>query len=118
MKTLVIGATTNPDRYGNIVVKKLLNYGNEVVLMGPKKGSVEGIEIFNDRPVLKDVHSVTLYINSERQEDWYGYIIDLAPKRVIFNPGAENEELSAMLKENNIEPVNACTLTMLSLSLY
>lgn len=118
MKTLVIGASPNPDRYGNIVVKKLLNYGNEVVLMGSKKGNVEGIEIFINRPVQENVHSVTLYLSMKRQKDWYDYIVELAPKRVIFNPGAENAELSAILKEENIEPVNACTLTMLSLALY
>lgn len=118
MKTLVIGATPNPNRHGNLVVKKLLDYGNEVVLMGPKPGNVEGIDIINDRPLQEAIHSITLYINKERQKDWYDYIVELAPDRVIFNPGAENEELSAILREKNIEPVNACTLTMLSLSLY
>lgn len=118
MKTLVIGATPNPNRYGNIVVKKLLNYGNEVILMGLKAGNVEGIEIINEKEPQEGVHSVTLYINSERQKDWYDYILSLSPKRVIFNPGAENDELSEILRERDIESVNACTLTMLSLSLY
>jgi len=37
---------------------------------------------------------------------------------VIFNPGAENPELSTMLKEAGIEPVEACTLVMLNTGQY
>jgi hypothetical protein len=49
---------------------------------------------------------------------YYDYILSLKPKRIIFNPGTENEELMKLAKQNNIQPVVACTLVMLSIGNY
>ncbi|MGY8917975.1 MAG: CoA-binding protein, partial [Flavobacteriales bacterium] len=46
-KTLVLGASTNPSRYSNMAVLKLLKHGHEVVPVGIKKGKVGGIEILS-----------------------------------------------------------------------
>jgi predicted CoA-binding protein len=60
------------------------------------------------------VHTITLYINPELQKTYYQDIIALKPKRVVFNPGTENPEFEVLLKENEIESIEACTLVMLS----
>ena len=57
---------------------------------------------------------VTLYLNPDNQKEYYEKIIALNPKRIIFNPGTENEELEDLAKEHNIETVEGCTLVMLS----
>ena len=62
--------------------------------------------------------TVTLYLNPKTQEQYYDYILSLHPKRIIFNPGAENPELQRLAKANGIEPMEACTLVLLSTGQY
>jgi predicted CoA-binding protein len=63
---------------------------------------------------VEDVDTVTMYLNPLHQKEYYNYILSLKPKRIIFNPGAENEELAQLAKDNHIVPVEACTLVLLS----
>lgn len=117
-KTVVIGAVDNPERYAYKATIALQNKKHEVVPIGIREGEINGLKIINDKPPISDVDSVTLYVGPKNQPDWYDYIISLNPKRVIFNPGTENPEFENKLKENNIEPVEACTLVMLSVGTY
>ncbi|MFK7000605.1 CoA-binding protein [Flavobacterium oreochromis] len=118
MKTLVLGASSNPERYSFIAMSRLLQYDHEVVAIGLKNERVFGIEIQIGFPVLGDIHTVTLYLNPQRQKEYYDYIIALKPKRVIFNPGTENPEFYELLKENHIKVEEACTLVLLSTKQY
>jgi hypothetical protein len=52
-----------------------------------------------------------------RQRDYYNYIIEARPKRVIFNPGTENPEFY-QLELNDIKAEVACTLVLLSTNQY
>ncbi|GAB4253570.1 MAG: CoA-binding protein [Vicingaceae bacterium] len=115
MNVLVIGASENPERYANKAIKKLLENNHTVFAIASRPGESQGIEFLTGFPELKDIHTVTLYINKEIQKNYYDYILQLKPKRVIFNPGTENESFYNLLKNNNIQPVEACTLVMLSI---
>ena len=117
-KTLIIGASDKQDRYSYLAAHSLYKHGHEVVLFGKRSGNVIGQEIIKEKPILKDIDTVTLYVNPLHQQDWYDYIISIKPKRVVFNPGAENPEFEKLLKQNNIEAVEACTLVMLSIGNY
>ncbi|MGJ8744724.1 CoA-binding protein [Polaribacter sp.] len=112
--TLVIGASTNPNKYSNIAIKRLIDKDLKIVALGSRKGSVFGVSIDDQKKDYKNIDTVTLYLNPKRQVEYYDYIIGLKPRRVIFNPGAENIEFFKLLKENNIEAEDACTLVMLS----
>ncbi|MDD3722152.1 MAG: CoA-binding protein, partial [Lutibacter sp.] len=92
-KTLVIGASTNPNRYSYRAIQQLVAKGHSVIGIGKKEGEVNGVEITANKILYKDVDTVTLYLNKKNQQEFYNYIISLNPKRVLFNPGAENEEL-------------------------
>lgn len=116
--TLVLGASANPNRYSNIAIKRLLDKELFVKALGIKKGKVVAIKIDDEKQDYKNIDTVTLYLNPKRQVEYYNYIIGLKPRRVIFNPGAENEEFVKLLEENNIEAVIACTLVMLSINQY
>jgi len=118
MKTLVLGASPNPDRYAYKAVISLSAHGYDVVPVGIKKGSINGFEIINGFPILSDIDTVTLYLNAKNQQYWYDYIIGLHPRRIIFNPGAENTELEHLAKNNGIQTINACTLVMLSIGTF
>jgi uncharacterized protein len=117
-KTLVIGATENPDRYANRATRSLLQRGHEVEQIGLKAGQVQSIPIQTGLPELTDIDTVTLYVGAKNQAGYVDYIKQLQPRRVIFNPGAENSEFARELAQAGIEPLEACTLVMLSVGTY
>lgn len=117
-KTLVIGASENPARYSYLAVNRLLHHGHEVLAIGAKPGQVQGVTIETQQQPYKGVDTITLYINPARQKPYYDYILSLHPKRVIFNPGTENEFLESLLKDHGIEAQEACTLVLLSTGRY
>ncbi len=117
-KTVVIGASENPERYSYLAVMKLCLLQHEVIAIGKSTGHIGNIQIINENPVIVGVHTITLYINPILQKEFYNYILSINPKRIIFNPGAENNELFNLAKEHNIEPINACTLVLLSTGMY
>jgi predicted CoA-binding protein len=118
-KTLVIGASENPDRYAHKAAISLLKHGHEVVLFGIKPGQVGGIPFITEFPqVIPELDTITLYINPLVQKEYYAKILALKPRRVIFNPGTENPELETQCANAGIEPVEACTLVLLSIGQY
>ncbi len=116
--TLVLGASTNTSRYSNMAMRSLVKHGHPIYAVGKTGGEVEGVQI--EKTINQDwsVDTVTLYLNPLHQQAYYQEIIQLRPRRVIFNPGTENPELYALLSKENIEIVNACTLVMLTVNTY
>lgn len=112
-KTLVLGASENPSRYSNMAINRLRRHGHEVVAIGRRSGQVLDVPIITDQPALDDVDTVTLYMNPANQEPYLNYIISLNPRRIIFNPGTENQKLVHLAMEKDIDPVYGCTLVML-----
>ena len=117
-KTLVFGASLNPNRYSHYVIQRLVANNYEVVAFGLRKGEVEGVIIDTTLKPYKDIDTVTLYMNAKRQKEYYNYIIGLRPNRIIFNPGTENPEFFKQLEENNINFEMSCTLVLLSTNQY
>ncbi|MCU0433417.1 MAG: CoA-binding protein [Bacteroidia bacterium] len=118
LKTVVIGASDNPERYSHRAVRMLHKHNHEVVAVGLREGEIEGIKIHADRPEVKDVHTVSLYVGPANQPPWLDYIASLKPRRLILNPGTENENIHQWAIAQGIEPVEACTLVMLSVGTY
>jgi len=111
---LVLGASPNPVRFSHKAVKSLLRNDQEVVAVGFREGLIVEEEIMTGTPPIEDVHTVSIYIGSSRQAEYYDYIFSLKPKRVIFNPGTVNPEFMGKLKQAGIEPVSECMLVMLN----
>ena len=116
--TLVIGATTRPDRYANMAIHSLLKHHQKVIAFGREPGEVEGIPIETEWNPNWDIDTVTLYLNPKNQGMYYNDIIALQPKRVIFNPGTENPDFIDQLTQNGIHSEVACTLVLLSIGEY
>jgi predicted CoA-binding protein len=114
-KTVIIGATTNPGRYAFLAARMLTEYNHEIVPVGIKDGAVFGKEILDifERPPIEGVHTVTLYIGPQRQPEHIDYILSLRPKRIIFNPGTENDDFEQRARKQGVETLEACTLVML-----
>lgn len=108
----------NPNRYSNIAIKRLIDKNISTLAIGLKKGNVHTVTIETEKLMFNNVDTVTLYLNPKRQEEYYNYVLDLNPRRVIFNPGTENPEFSNILKEKGIKVEIACTLVLLSTNQY
>jgi predicted CoA-binding protein len=117
-KTLVLGASTNPQRYSYQAVVRLKQNNIQTVPMGVKSGTIEGLEIVSPFTPLDRIHTVSLYLSPSRQDAYFEYIIELNPKRVVFNPGTENQVFAHKLNSANIPWENACTLVLLSTNQY
>lgn len=115
-KVVILGASPNPIRVSYTAANILASKNYHIFPLGLKKGEVAGIPILDlrTRPWIEDVHTITLYMNPRNQEPFYEYILGLKPKRVIFNPGTENQVLINRLQKVNIEVTIDCTLVMLS----
>jgi len=114
-KTVIIGASNNPARFAYLAAEALDRYKHEFIPVGIRKGEVFGKPILNinEKPIVEDVDTITLYIGPQHQPQWYDYLISLQPKRIIFNPGTENPEFERLAEESGIEALEACTLVML-----
>ena len=117
-KTLVIGASENPDRYSNKAIKSLVSHNHEVVAIGLRAGEVAGVSFNSEKKAFENVDTVTLYVGPQNQPEYYKYILNLKPQRVIFNPGTENPEFIAKLESAGIYPEIACTLVLLATGQY
>jgi uncharacterized protein len=117
-KTLVLGASSNPSRYSHLAVNSLRAKGHEVIAIGRRSGSIGSVQVETVPRVINDLDTVTLYLNAGNQKQYYDYIFSLHPRRILFNPGAENEELFNLASQKGILAQEACTLVLLSTGQY
>ena len=115
---MVLGATPNPARYANMAANKLVRSGHSIVNVGLKTGEAAGVPIEKPGAIHGDIDTITLYVGPQNQEGLYDYILKTNPKRIIFNPGAENSELRRMAEARGIQTEYACTLVLLSIGQY
>jgi uncharacterized protein len=117
-KTLVLGASPTPVRYAYKAVRRLLSYGHDVVAIGKVDGQIDTVTITREMVDIPGIHTVTMYLNPEKQEPYLDYIINLQPKRIIFNPGSYNPKLEKLAIAAGIEVLEDCTLVMLDTDDY
>ena len=119
-KTLIIGASQNPERYANKAYLMLKSFGHQTLLLGNKVGEIGTDSIVDNWSDLEldGVDAVTLYLGAKHQLEYYDKIVKLKPNRVIFNPGTENEEFYRLLRTNDIAFEEACTLVLLQTGQY
>jgi predicted CoA-binding protein len=117
-KTLVIGASVNPDRYSYKAAERLLAHGHDIYLVGAREGALFGQPIEATPQPYTDVDTVTLYLGPANQPAYYDYILSLQPRRVIFNPGTENPSFEARLRAAGIIAEEACTLVLLATNAF
>ena len=117
-KTLVFGTSLKEERYSNKAIKRLRERDIPVVAYGLKKGDILDVAIDDELKHYESIDTVTLYLNPKRQQEYYDYIMSLNPRRVIFNPGTENDKFIDLLNKNGIQSEEACTLVLLATNQY
>ena len=116
-RVLVLGASLNPDRYAHKVALKLSRFAYDVVLVGHKPGLIDGLAIETQIPN-NSYDTVTLYLGAKNQHQYIDQLLKLKPKRIIFNPGAENSVFQKLAIQKDIDAFEACTLVMLSMGTF
>jgi len=118
--TLVLGASPQADRYSYLAVSLLKQMGYAVYALGGRTGMIDGVMIHTQWEALPadPIDMITLYLGAERQRAYYTYLLSAHPKRIIFNPGAENDELEQLAQAAGIQTLQACTLVMLRTNQY
>lgn len=117
-KSLVLGASTNPERYAYKCIVMLRKHNFETVALGRKDGIAEDVTFKTNKEIFPDIHTVNIYLSAKNLKEYEDYIIALQPQRVLFPPGTENPEFEKRLDKENIEHERACPLVMLSTGVY
>jgi predicted CoA-binding protein len=116
MNVAILGASAKKDRYSYRAFLSLKDKGHKVFPVNPVLKDIEGHQVYPSLAALPEpVDTITVYLAPYRSEPLTQDIIDAKPRRVIFNPGAENPGMMEKLEENGIEVVAGCTLVMLSI---
>ncbi len=111
----ILGASNNPERFSNKAFLLLRQLGYEVFLINPKAQEIQGLPVYTELKFIKvPIDTLTVYVNAEISEKLLPQIINLKPRRVIFNPGTENFAIEKQLVEAGIQVVTNCTLIMLN----
>lgn len=116
--TLVVGASTNPERYAYRAIEKLRAYNHPVFAFGLKEGQVGDVTISKQLPSQTAIDTITLYVGPDRQAALIQPLLDLKPRRIIFNPGTENPSFIKQAEQAGVIAEVACTLVLLSLNEY
>jgi hypothetical protein len=113
--TLVLGASSNPDRFSYKAIRSLLHNNVPVIAVGRRNIDMGSHKITKGIPdKIGPVHTITLYLSANNQKEYYNSILSVHPERIIFNPGTTNPELADIAKNAGIKIINDCMLVMLS----
>lgn len=111
----LLGASNDLDRFSHKAFLLLRKHQYDVLPINPKLNYIDDVSVFSDLDAVNTpVHTLTIYVKAEISKTLLPQIIRLNPKRVIFNPGAENMELEKKLIDAGIKVINACTLVLLN----
>ncbi|NBY30263.1 MAG: CoA-binding protein [Sphingobacteriia bacterium] len=116
MKVLVLGASSKPERYAYMAAERLQAAGHDCYLLGARSGQVGPQTLWTEWPDPETFipETVTLYMGPEAQKAYHDKLLHCGTKRVIFNPGTENQAFETLLMGQGIEVLRACTLVMLA----
>jgi predicted CoA-binding protein len=110
----ILGASPKPARYAYRAMELLREHGHRTIPINPAYDEVLGEKCYPSIVDLPDkIDTVTLYLGKARSDPLIDEIVSVKPRRIIMNPGAENDDLRAKARAHGIEVVEDCTLVML-----
>lgn len=116
---VILGASEKPTRYAYKAMQSLTSHGHHVLLVNPFKSKIEDQHCHDSVcSITEQIDTITLYVNPKRFQDHIDDVIATAPKRVIMNPGTEDDDAEKRLQDEGIEVLRACTLVMLATNQY
>ena len=115
----MLGASPKPNRYAFKAMQMLRQHGHEPLPVNPAYDEILGVKCYrriDDVPA--PIDTLTVYLGKRRSDPLVAQITKAAPRRIILNPGAENDELTSAARKLGIEVVEGCTLVMLSVGTF
>jgi len=112
-KFAVVGATDNPEKYGNQILKNLKNRNYEVYPVNPRLKTVEGMKCYatlSELPVKVDV--VDFVVPPAATEAILKECLELGLDRIWLQPGSESETAIRFCRENNLKVVHGVCVMM------
>lgn len=114
-RVAVVGASAKPARYSNRALCMLQAGGHNPIPVSKFGLDILGLKGYSSVGAIPDpLDTVTMYLAPRHQAPVIRDILAVRPRRVIFNPGAENPHAYPALEAAGIEVVEACTLVLLS----
>lgn len=107
---LVFGYSDNPDRYSYMAFNLLKDYKHNVTAFNPR--------VDDPKALPKKFDTLTLYVSPPVADKFEDLLMSLDVKRVIFNPGTENQKFIDLFQSRGVEVVIGCTLVMLRTNQY
>jgi len=119
MNVVVLGASNKSSRYSCMAIERLVQSGHKVFPVHKILKEVFGIKVYSCLSEIDEpIDTLTIYVNQEMSKSLEKDILQLKPKRIIFNPETENSDLANKAKAAGIEVVFACTLVLLSMNKF
>lgn len=116
---VILGASPKPARYANQAMRLLLAEGYRVTPVHPRWQEIEGLPVLASlSQIRRPVQTLTLYVGPAQLEAMTDELVQLAPDRVIFNPGTESGTVQQRLDAAGIHWLEACTLVMLKTRVF
>ena len=109
---IVVGASRDTRKFGNISVRAHLQHGFEVFPVNPNTDEVEGLKAFRSiREVpLESVDRVTVYLPPTIAIDLLEEIAEKHPREVWMNPGSESSALLKKAEGLGLPIITACSI--------
>jgi predicted CoA-binding protein len=107
----VIGASSNPRKFGNRAVRAFRRQGYTVIPINPHEHEVEGLKAYRSvLEVAEPIDMATMYVPPEIGERVIEEIARKNIREVWLNPGAESDALIARARALDLNPIVACSI--------
>ena len=112
----VVGASTNPQKYGNKVLRCYQQSGRKVVPVNPNEPEIEGIPcaaVISDLPV--EVESISMITPPAVTAQLVPVAIEKGIRNIWMQPGAEHPEAVALCRNRGVNVIadGSCLLVVL-----
>ena len=100
----LVGASPNPDKYGNVILRDLLAKGFEVLPINPRYDEIEGLKCYRSvKELPKDVDVVVFVVPPKVGLEVAREAVEAGFKKLWFQPGAESDEIARFLDGEGVE---------------
>lgn len=110
----VVGANDNPQKYGNMIYKKLKAYGYTVYPVNPKREFIDGDKCYPDLSSLPQKPDVIdMVVSPQRGMLVLEEAAKLGIRYIWLQPGTYDDDLLALIDKLGLQAVRACVLVAL-----
>ena len=107
----VIGASSDPRKFGNRAVRAFRRQGYRVIPINPHEAQVEGLKTYSSvLDVPEAIDMATFYVPPEIGEKVMPEVAKKGIPEVWLNPGSESAELIRLARSLAVEPIVACSI--------